>query len=350
VPFALRIIEPECIGNPVGLVDGNVRAGLRFSESGEFMGAYVKTKHPGDVYDKGRDAYEFVPVRNELGLPELVFLFDPNRESSSRELPWLMKATMLLNDVSDYKDSELQRKRKEAELAWIIKLNDPDTGKVNFENDPTFGGDDDAKTERSKVVSAQNSVYYLEPNEDIQVVNGDRPGSNYTAFLDSHDRDIGQAVGRSFENVSNNYGAANFSATRVSGIEDYVEREIEFEVFTAGVLSAVWEWAMFSYSIQTGNILYRRIVPEWHRYIKPSWDPAKDAQAAQIRIDAGISSVVEETHAIGSDWERVQDNEIQAEVRKRRKLAESGLQVETEQEEEIETDTDAEDVKNDDQN
>jgi len=326
IPFQCRIIEPECIGTPPSLQNrDNIVGGIQFKSSGELDGYWVAMKHPYGL--AGSIEYEFVSARNEFGLPQMVFFFDPHRESASREIPWLQRALVLLNDVADYKDSELQRKKLEADIAWFFKLNNPDKAQTTMEGDTAFGGDNTNTSKRSTVANPKRLVHYLEQNEDLQVVNSDRPGANYEKFLISHDRDIGLGIGRSFERVSNNYGAANFSATRVSGIEDFVEYEIEFNLFAESILTPIWEWAMWALSMSLGDPVYRQVEPRWQRYVKPSWDPNNDADAAVKRMEGNVQSVVEEAGKIGADWETVQDNKLKAELREQEERKRLGLEA-----------------------
>lgn len=335
IPFACRIIEPECIGTPPKLQGAkNIRSGLEFNGDGELVAFYVANQHPGDILGSGL-SYERVPVRNELGLPQMVFYFNPNRETASREMPWMQRILVLLNDVADYKDSELQRKKMEADIAWYCKLNDPDAAQDAFEGDSAFGNPDGQTLKRSQVTHPKRQIQYLEANEEIDVVDADRPGSNYQPFLDSHDRDIGQGVGRSFERVSNNYGSANFSATRVSGIEDYVEHETEFALFAPVVFNAMWQWAMWALSVEVGDPSCRLVQPSWQRYIKPSWSPGDDADAATERMTNLTSSLVEECGALGRDWETVVENAIRVERYRREARQREGLPDEQAQSESI---------------
>lgn len=327
IPFACRIIEPECIGTPPKMLGiQNIRNGLEFSNDGELVAFHVATKHPGDLNAFGIE-YERVPVRNEFGLPQMVFFFSPNRESSSREMPWLQSTLTLLNDVADYKDSELQRKKMEADVAWFCCLNDPDATKEAYESDTAFGNSGGSNINRSegKINHPKRQIQYLETNEKIEVLDADRPGSNYQAFLDSHDRDIGQGIGRSFERVSNNYGAANFSATRVSGIEDAVCHETDFSLFAPVILKAIWEWSMWSLAIETGDPGYRYLMSNFHRYIKNSWDPESDADAASERIANETSSLVEECNMMGRDVNTVIENRMRVEALKREARKKYGL-------------------------
>lgn len=330
IPFSARIVEPECIGTPPQFSgDPRVVGGLRFSADYELEGFYVALAHPGGIGSVA-NGYEFVPVRNAFGLPQMVFHFDPHRETSTREIPWLHKVLVLLNDVADYKDSELQRKKLEACIGVFVKLNDPDAVKSMLEVDSDFSDGSSSSTGRSSVDWPKNQIHYLEKNESIETVDPNRPGNQYVPFLDSHDRDIGNGIGRSFERVSNNYGAANFSATRVSGIEDYVEHETEFRLFAPSVFTPIWDWSMWALSLEEGNPLYRFVECEWQRYIKPSWDPESDADAASERLANGTSDRYEEAAMRGRDVEDVIRASVRAEVFERDERARAGLPDKTE--------------------
>jgi len=330
IPFHCQIVEPECIGTPPGKDGENVRSGVQFDpETGELQGFWMARKHPGDFYRRGSVEYEFVPAFNELGLPEMVFYFDPHRESACREIPPMQAVLALMDDVTDYKDSELKRKKAEADIGIFQTLKSPEDWAANITGDASFGqpvnGSSPEQQRRGEVVWPKVQHFLLEQGEDINVVDPSRPGSNYQPFLDSHDRDIGLGLGRSFERVSNNYGAANFSATRVSGVEDFVEDETDFALFAESALHADWTWAMWAASVAYGDALFRELQPQFQRYVKPSWDPLTDAEAATERIANGTSSLVEEASKVGHKWENVLKNKLKVLLAEREQRRAMGL-------------------------
>jgi len=318
IPFRMQIIEPECVGNPPSRqTSANIKNGLQFNAAGELEGFWVATTYGGMNY-------EFVPVTNGLGLPQMVYLSDPNRETASRGMPWLAPVLEVVDKQSDWKSSELRAKQVRADIALIWNTKSPDVTQQLMEGDSGITGGTTEKGDR-EVNWPKGQVFHGEKGDEAVVVDSDAPGSNYQSFVDSLDRDIGNGIGRSFERVSNNYGAANFSATRVSGVEDEIETEIEFELFSETILEAIWQWAMFAKSVSASEPLYRYLTPRFQRYVKPKWDPQVDASAATERLTNGTSSLVEEAASLGRDWQQVQDNAILVEKREADERKRNGL-------------------------
>lgn len=318
IPFRMQIIEPECVGNPPGKQSAaNIRNGLQFNAAGELEGFWIATTYNGMNY-------EFVRVANELGLPQMVHLYDPGRETAGRGMPWLTPVLETIDRQADWKNSELRSKQVRADIAIIWNTNNPDAAESIAQSDSGITGGTAEKQSR-EVNWPKGQVVHGEKGDQAVVVDSTAPGSNYEPFVASLDRDIGNGIGRSYERVSNNYGAANFSATRVSGIEDEIETEIEFEVFSESVLEAIWQWAMWAKSVIAAEPLFRFLTPRFQRYVKPKWDPQVDASAATERLANGTSSLMEECSALGRDWQQVQDNVLTVEKREADERKRAGL-------------------------
>lgn len=330
-PCAIRIVEADCIGTPPQYSHrDNITNGVQFNpDTDELEGYWVATSHPGALRSAGI-RYEFVPVRNELGLPAMAEYFDPARDSSTFGTPRLAPVLPLLHDTADYKDSELQSKILEADASLIVKSSTPDELAKAMQNDTSLtapgAGQDPNSTRGPDIVSmSKRNVYFLKPDEEFNIPESNRPGNTYEPFLESMDRDIGHGVGRSFEFVSNNYGAANFSATRVSGIEDNETFRVDHELFCEAMLDPDWEWAMYGAALAYKDPRLREIEVHWRRNVKPSWDAQRDAEASQVRLETKTTSPQHETAAMGLDYEDQLELRLKAEKLEAEKRAAMGL-------------------------
>jgi lambda family phage portal protein len=323
LPFCMNIIPPDSVDSPPSLLsDKHCKRGVQFLEDGSLEGYWVCSAN------RASQNFKLITPSNSLGLPRIRHYFDPEQPSMARGLPWLTTVILALNDISDYLDSELQTKIVEACVALIVQSENPTEMEEAMRADPTLSAGYDSSTSNTNPRMNQwpkKQIHYLNKGEEIKQVEWNRPGSTFEPFLNELKRRIGNGVSRSFERVSNNYGAANFSATRVSGIEDNVEYESEFNLFSTVVLNPDWEWAMWAAAIEYGEPLLRFCRPRWQRYIKPSWDELKDAKAATERIDNGTSDQRKEAARIGNDIDAVIDNRIDVEKRLKAKKKEAGL-------------------------
>lgn len=316
LPFCCSIIPTECIKNPLGYSE-NCRDGLQFGSDGMVQGYWVEEK-------KNTHRYVMLPVKNKLGLPETVHYFNPEMVGINVGLPWLTAAMLLINDKSDYLNSELQSKIVEADVALVIQSQKP--GEMEAAMQSSLAQNPGGGGENQKISAwPKKQVLYVNKGEEVKTVNWSRPGNTFEPFMNHISRAIGSAIGRSFEFVSNNYGAANFSATRVSGVEDALEFLCDFNFFANSAITPDWYWAMWSAALELNEPLLAYCMPDWQKFVKESWDQVKDAQAAAMRIQNGTSNKPLEAAKLGRDYEAVMEGKAKAEKAEEEYRKEIGL-------------------------
>lgn len=324
LPFCLEFIPPENLATPPQRAgDDRLDHGIESTADGEVIRYWFR--------EPARGRFRAYPRRNELGLPELVHLYQPLRDEIPLGLPWFTPVLLLLADTSDYLDSELQTKRLEADVALFVRSKYPDDWATALGSDPgLIGGQSSASSSDGTDTTdpkrwPKRQIWRGRENDELTQVKWDRPGSTFEPFVQTQQRSIGAGLNRSFERVSNNYGAANFSATRVSGIEDDLALLVEFTLFSEVCLAADWQWAMWAAAVETGEPALRHLRPTWQKHVKRSWDGLRDAKEATERLTNQTSSVPLEVAKTGHNYEQVQDQQVKAEQRLREKRAAAGL-------------------------
>ena len=123
VALQLQVLEPEHLPTTMNreLASGNViRAGIEFDRLGRRVAYHLYRSHPGR---RGAGA----DVRHRRhgdgahpGASEIIHLFRPLRPGQIRGEPWLARALVKLNELDQYDDAELVRKKTAAMFAGFI--------------------------------------------------------------------------------------------------------------------------------------------------------------------------------------------------------------------------------------
>ena len=128
VGLQLQVLEPEHL--PVTLntlaESGNViRAGIEFDRLGRRVAYHLYRSHPEDgllAPMSGTGGMETVRVPAD----EIVHLFRPLRPGQIRGEPWLARALVKLNELDQYDDAELVRKKTAAMFAGFVTRDQPE--------------------------------------------------------------------------------------------------------------------------------------------------------------------------------------------------------------------------------
>ncbi|HRY90693.1 MAG TPA: phage portal protein, partial [Rubrivivax sp.] len=177
VGLQLQLLEPEHLPATLNteLASGNViRAGIEFDKLGRRVAYHLYRSHPGDG--------SLAPMSGTGGLDtvrvlasEIIHLFRPLRPGQIRGEPWLARALVKLNELDQYDDAELVRKKTAAMFAGFITRLSPEDNLMG-EGLPDASGAAMAGLE-------PGTMQILEPGEDVKFSQPADVGASYAEFL-----------------------------------------------------------------------------------------------------------------------------------------------------------------------
>lgn len=169
-------------------------------------------------------------------------------------------------------------------------------------------------------------VVHLATGEKFELHAGQKPFTDYSTILQYGLREAARAMGLSYEALTSDKSAATYSSLKYATVETRAiverRRKVIIQPFCEWALAAVVEEA-----IASGRLGFRR-TGMWRNTsaldayralrrfaLKASWvgpniadpDALKEARAAQLRVQAGLSSLSDEISALGKDPEAVMD-------------------------------------------
>ena len=242
---------------------------------------------------------------------EVIHLFRPLRPGQIRGEPWLARALVKLNELDQYDDAELVRKKMAAMFAGFITRLSPEDNLL---------GEGAADAQGVALAGLEpGTLQILEPGEDIKFSQPADVGSSYAEFMRQQFRAVAAAMGITYEMLTGDLTQVNYSSIRAGLLEfrrrcealqhGVIVHQLCRPIWRAWLDQAVLEGALVlpGYSRQTYAYQAAKWIPQGWKWV----DPQKEFTAMKLAIRAGLMSRSEAISGNGYDAEDV-DREIAA--------------------------------------
>ena len=317
VPLQLQLLEAEHLPMNLNtdLPSGNVvRAGIEFDGLGRRVAYHLYRSHPDDgllAPMSGQGGMDTVRV----DASEIIHLFRVLRPGQIRGEPWLSRAFVKLNELDQYDDAELVRKKTAAMFAGFVTRQNPEDNLMG-EGLPDEAG-------ISLVGLEPGTLQILEPGEDIKFSDPADVGGSYGEFLRTQFRAVAAALGITYEQLTGDLTGVNYSSIR-AGLLEFRRRceMVQHSVLVHQMCRPVWA-AWMKQAVLAGSLtapgFARGGVARRRQYLQVKWipqgwqwvDPEKEFKAMLLAIRAGLMSRSEAISTFGYDAEDI-DREIAA--------------------------------------
>ena len=295
-----------------------VRSGIEFDNLGRRVAYHLYRSHPED----GPYLSPIAPMSGQGGMDtvridakEIIHLFRVLRPGQIRGEPWLSRALVKLNELDQYDDAELVRKKTAAMFAGFVTRANPEDNLM---------GEGAADADGIALAGLEpGTLQILEPGEDIKFSDPADVGGSYSEFLRTQFRAVAAAIGITYEQLTGDLTGVNYSSIRAGMLEfrrrcEMVQHGVLVHqlcrpVWAAWMKQAVLAGALDAPGFARGGPARRRqyLAVKW---IPQGWqwvDPEKEFKAMLLAIRAGLMSRSEAISANGYDAEDV-DREIAA--------------------------------------
>ena len=329
----LQLIEPDRLSNPQNTTDNkNMRGGIEIDKYGAPVAYNIKKSHPGDYWiGADVDNWERIPAYTDFGRRRVIHIHDIERIGQTRGKPILTAIMPMFKMLDHYERSELQAAIVNAMIAAFIET------PMDAENlNEMFGGNGtdylDAKKDW-KVKLEGGSIIPIFPGDKIAPFTPSRPNSAYGSFIENVLRNIGTGLNIPYELLLKDFSKTNYSSARAALLEAW-------RFFNGRRQWLADNWATPVYELWLEEVVNKGLVdaPDFYEnryaYTRCKWigpgrgwvDPVKEAQACQLRMEIGLSTLEAECASQGLDWEEV----LEQRAREKAKLAELGLTLSSE--------------------
>ena len=333
----LQLIEADRLSTPYYLL-GNpkIRGGVEVDDFGAPVAYHIQKAHPGDRYRyfalKAQE-WERIPAFNDFGRRNVIHLFDKERTEQSRGKPLFTAVLREFKVSGDYLGSELHAAAANAMIAAFIESDlSPDviSGLMGSDLDTTseYWQQVSEKYNRKKMESGMFMTLPLGTKLSSHDTN--RPNVAFNGFMESVFRQISAGLNMPYELLMKDFSKTNYSSARAALLEAW-------RYFQGRRRWLQDTWLNDIYDIWLEEAVNRKLVeaPDYYAnnnsyaYSRARWvfagrgwvDQVKEAQAAKLRMEIGVSTLESECADQGLDWEDV----LEQRKRERDRMEELGL-------------------------
>ncbi len=330
-PYRLQLqtIEADCVCNKNNIGDTDtLSGGIQKDEFGAPTEYNILEGHPGNIYAKNNKWKEIKAYGPKTGRKNVIHLFHKKRVGQTRGVPDLAPVIEELKQLGRYTDAELAATVIGSFFTVFIK-SEYTGGMGIMEPQTEVGG----KASDKDYKMGAGAILDLAQGEDISIANPGRPNESFDPFVLAMCRQIGTALELPFEILVKHF-TASYSAARAAMLEawrffmgrrkwlaDMLCRPVYELWMTEGVASG----RIAAPGFLNGDPLIRAayLGSEWTGPARGQIDEKKEVDAAEKRVDMGLTTLSEETAALtGGDWS-LKHPQRAKEVQKRR---EAGLE------------------------
>jgi len=321
-PYSLRIqhIEADRVCNEKSAADSpKLAGGILTNEHGEVFEYQVLAGHPGNIFAKTNEWRKIKPYR-ENGLPNMLHHFNKLRVGQRRGVPDLAPVIEAIKQLTRYTEAELMAAVVQSFFTIFVKTADGeglgfDTGAGGSSSD----GDD--------YKMGYGNMIDLNPDEEVSFADPNRPNKQFDGFVNSLAGMIGAAVEIPREILLKHF-TSSYSASRAALLEawrffinqrKWLIDSICLPVYEVFFYEAVSLGRIYAPGYLTGDPLIKRawLGADWIGPSRGMIDELKEAEAAERRLELGLTTLAEETAALtGGDWEKKHPQRVK-EVKKR---------------------------------
>lgn len=306
-PFgvSLELIEPDYLDETFNqiLSNGNVVVmGVEVNEWKKPVAFWLKKRDSvneilGSALGTGQYSLERVLAE------DIVFVIDPEHTNQLRAISPLASTLLTHHHLNGYIEGHVVAARIGADKMVMIE------SEVDSEEDDYEGDEIDVEGNKLEHM-APGITHYLRPGEKANMLNPSYPQGEFWPFLKAMLRKIFLGRGVDYNSTSGDLEGVSYSAMR-SGKEtertNFMMRQSDVvDYFITPIFETVLKYSLL-YGVL--NLPYSKFEkfnsPVWVGKRWPYFDPLKDAQAAVLKINNGLSTRTKENAINGEDYNDV---------------------------------------------
>jgi lambda family phage portal protein len=335
----LMMVEADRLATPPGMESrSDMRGGREIDAYGGSVAFWIRRTHPGDAvglqwFASAADTFDRIPAYTDWGRRRVLHLHDKERTGQSRGKPLLSAVMREFNMAGKYSTTELQAAVSNSMIAAFLESDlDPESAANLFGESPRAAWETSVG-QTSGIRKMQGaSVIPLPAGAKLSSFTPGRPNVAFDAFMVATLRHIAAGINIPYELLLKDFSRTNYSSARAAMLEAWRYFHGRRRWLTDYWLRPIYElWleeAINAGRIEAPDFYANRYAYTRGRFIFSGrgWvDPVKEATAAQIRMDAGLSTMESECAEQGLDWEEV----LEQRAYERKRMSELGLDTES---------------------
>ena len=304
----------------------SVLQGVAFDQVGRVAGYYLIPSYIGQPYTTNMS--KFVAARTSWGRVRVLHLADASFPGQVRGLSPLTPALTAAQEKATLEEVTLTAALVQSQFAVTLESDLPPQAAFNglrngdgYDGGPLPSNFDPIASRidwytNQKLDLRPGTINHLSLGDKLKMNRAETPNGNYEAFDRALMRSAAKAAGSSGEDVSGDYSQTSFSASRLAG-----ETPARINLRRRAAIPAKLYQAIFTAwleeAIESGTItLPRNALPFYaatSAYTQSSWlgsgritaDPLKSAQATELELSLGLTTLSAALAERGLDFESV---------------------------------------------
>lgn len=311
---------------------GKIQNGVETDVNGRVVAYWISNRHPNSLLPT-RETLRWTRVEaiNPVnGLPNVLFVVDPERAEQYRGVPYLAPVIEQLKQISRYTEAEITAAIINSFFTAFITTQGP-TNEIPFD-DSIYENDQLNLSPEERLATYElgsGTINALAPGEDVKFAEPKHPVAGFEAFTRAMAQLVGAALDMPYEMLLGVFNSS-YSASRAALLQAWRPFRDRRDWFAHDFCQPIYEMWLFE-AVATGRIQAPGFFTDpvrrklWSKaiWIGPSpgqIDPVKEVQAAALRIQHRFSTHEREAMELtGMDY----DNNV--DVLKREYAAAAGL-------------------------
>jgi len=338
----LMMVESDRLSTPPTLLSSpNVRGGIEFDQYGAPEAYHIMRQHPGDGRGllgvrTGMNVWDRVPAFTPWGRRRVIHLHDKERTGQSRGKPIVSAVMAEFHMAGKYAKNELQASLANSLVAAFLESDlDQESAAQLFGEDPRAAWSESVKQARNIRQLKGAAIIPLPAGAKMSGFTPGRPNPAFEAFMLASLRHIAAGLNIPYELLLKDFSKTNYSSARAALLEAWRffhgRRRWLMDYWLRPIYELWLEEAVNAGVIDAPDFYTKRYAYSRCRFIfgGRGWvDPVKEAEAAGIRMDLGISTLEQECAEQGGDYEEVMDQQaLEREMRVARGLPDRAAPV-----------------------
>lgn len=288
----LRTFEADQISSPWdsgSWKDDFQDDGIRFDRSVNELEFYVYNNHPGG------NAYQSTQQGAWYSAKEVLHLFRQERPGQVHGIPRVTPALQQLPIMRRQELATLYCAETAANFAMYLKSTAPTIEAAQF------------ATDFNEIEITSNLLTQLPPGWELGQVEPKQPGPQYEMFQRQALQSFCRCTNMPYTLAAGTGKDANFSSFK-GDMKNVWEPEVKVEQsrIENSIIAPMFQWflesAIYVPGLLDGLPQISEIDHKWHWPPLPTLDPVENAQAAVLRLSAGLSTPTEEWAREGKDF------------------------------------------------
>jgi lambda family phage portal protein len=306
----VQMIEGDQVSNPNGSRDTEeLSAGVVRDTFGAPVAYQVMTRHPGSNVGGGERKWTEVKAYTRAGQRAMLHLFERRRPNQARGEPYLAPVIEPLKQLDRYTEAEIAAAVISGMFTVFMKTASEDGG---LPNDPSDGSSGTTGTSGDGIQMGSGAIVEIGQDDEVDFANPGRPNPAFDPFVQSILRQVGVALELPFEVLIKHF-TSSYSAARAALLDAWQFFRKRRSWLAKRFCQPIFEVWMDE-AVAAGRVAAPGYFgdPQVRRaYLKAEWvgdgpgsiDPLKEINAAEKRIDLGVSTLEKESMLHdGGDW------------------------------------------------